>query len=56
LQSNPRRKVAQPSPADRAAAEVVFKSVIDEWAAKAPANRQQLETARAEIARLRAGR
>jgi TRAP-type C4-dicarboxylate transport system substrate-binding protein len=56
LQSNPRRKVIQPSPADRAAAEIVFKSVIDEWAAKAPANRQQLETARAEIARLRAGR
>src|SRR5882757_9380828 len=56
LQSNPRRKVVQPSPADRAAAEIVFKSVIDEWAAKAPANRQQLETARAEIARLRAGR
>jgi TRAP-type C4-dicarboxylate transport system substrate-binding protein len=56
LESNPRRKVVQPSPADRAAAEIVFKSVIDEWAAKAPANRQQLETARAEIARLRAGR
>jgi TRAP-type transport system periplasmic protein len=56
LESNPRRKVVNPSPADRATAEVAFKSVIDEWTAKAPANRQQLETAQAEIARLRAGR
>jgi hypothetical protein len=29
--------------------------VIDEWAAKAPANRKQLEIVRTEIARLRAG-
>lgn len=56
LESNPRRKVVQPSPEDRAAAESAFKSVIDEWAAKAPANRRQLEIAQAEIARLRAGR
>jgi TRAP-type C4-dicarboxylate transport system substrate-binding protein len=56
LRSNPRRKVIDPSPADRATAETAFKSVIDEWAAKAPANRKQLEIAQAEIARLRAGR
>jgi TRAP-type C4-dicarboxylate transport system substrate-binding protein len=56
LQSNSRRKVVQPSPADRAAAETAFNSVVEEWAAKAPANRRQLEIARAEIARLRAGR
>jgi TRAP-type C4-dicarboxylate transport system substrate-binding protein len=56
LESNPRRKVVNPSAADLAIAEVAFKSVIDEWAAKASANRQQLEIARAEIARLRAGR
>lgn len=55
LRSNPRRKVIDPSPADRATAELVFKSVIDEWAAKAPANRKQLEIVRTEIARLRAG-
>jgi TRAP-type C4-dicarboxylate transport system substrate-binding protein len=56
LESNPRRKVVNPSPADRATAEAAFKSVVDEWAATAPANRKQLETAQAEIARLRAGR
>jgi TRAP-type C4-dicarboxylate transport system substrate-binding protein len=56
LESNPRRKVINPSPADRATAEAAFKSVVDEWAAKAPAHRKQLETAQAEIARLRAGR
>jgi TRAP-type C4-dicarboxylate transport system substrate-binding protein len=55
LRSNPRRKVIDPAPADRATAELAFKSVIDEWAAKAPANRKQLEIVRTEIARLRAG-
>jgi hypothetical protein len=55
LRSNQRSKVVDPSPADRATAEIAFNSVIDEWSATAPANRKQLELARAEIAKLRAG-
>jgi TRAP-type C4-dicarboxylate transport system substrate-binding protein len=55
LRSDPRRKVVDPSPEDRTTAGIAFQSVIDEWAAQAPANRKQLELARAEIAKLRAG-
>jgi TRAP-type C4-dicarboxylate transport system substrate-binding protein len=54
LRANPRRTVIDPSPADRAAAETAFRAVIEEWVAKAPANRAKLDLVEAEIVRLRA--
>jgi TRAP-type C4-dicarboxylate transport system substrate-binding protein len=56
LRSNPRRKVIDPSQADRAGAEAAFQAVIEEWAGKSPDNRLQLERVRAEIDKVRAGR
>lgn len=55
LRANPRRKIVDPSPADQATAELAFKSLVDEWALRAPANRLQLDLVRAEITKLRAG-
>jgi hypothetical protein len=54
--SNPGRKLIDPTPADRATAAIAFKSVIDEWAAKSPDNRRQLDIVQAETDKLRAGR
>jgi TRAP-type C4-dicarboxylate transport system substrate-binding protein len=56
LTSNPRRKVIYPSQEDLVTARAEFKSVVDEWAAKSPDNRKQLEIVKAEIAKLRADR
>jgi predicted lipoprotein len=56
LTSNSKRNVVFPSRTDLATAQAAFKSVIDEWAAKSPDNRKQLDAVRAEIARLRAER
>jgi TRAP-type C4-dicarboxylate transport system substrate-binding protein len=55
LTSNPRRKVVYPSQSDLETAQIAFKSVIDEWAAKSPNNRKQLEIVEMEIAKLRTG-
>ena len=52
LKSDPRRKVINPSLADLHTAQAAFKSVIEEWASKSPHNRELLELARAEIAKL----
>jgi TRAP-type C4-dicarboxylate transport system substrate-binding protein len=54
LTSNPRREVVSPSQSDLALAQVAFKSVIDEWVAKSPRNREQLDAVETEIAKLRA--
>jgi TRAP-type C4-dicarboxylate transport system substrate-binding protein len=56
LTSNPRRQIIYPSELDLETAQAAFKSAIDEWVAKSPANRKQLEVVQAEIANVRAGR
>jgi TRAP-type C4-dicarboxylate transport system substrate-binding protein len=55
LIADPRRTVISPSAADLAMARGAFQSVIDEWAARSPRNRELLTIAESEIARLRAG-
>ncbi len=44
----------EPSPADRATAQQIYKSLIDAWAAKSAHNRQLLKTIKADIATIRA--
>ena len=56
LSSNPRRKVILPSQPDLDTAHLAFKSVTDEWVAKSPRHREQLEIVAAEISKLRASR
>ncbi len=56
LEADPRRKVVFPSPADLATARKVFASVIEEWAAKSPHNRELLALVRAEIAKFRSSK
>ena len=56
LKSDPRRKTINPSPADLHTAQAAFKSVIEEWAAQSPHNRELLGLARAEIAKLRSSK
>jgi TRAP-type C4-dicarboxylate transport system substrate-binding protein len=53
LKADSRRNVITPSQAELDRAQVVFKSVTEEWASKAPRNRELLDLANAEIARLR---
>lgn len=53
LNADPHRKVVFPSRQDRERAQAVYKSVIDEWAAQSPHNRELLTMVEAEIARLR---
>lgn len=54
LQDDQRRHVIFPSTADRAKIEAAFRSVIDEWAAKEPRNKELLAKAKDEIAKVRA--
>ena len=56
LKADRRRTVVEPSPADLATARSVFASVIEEWAAKSPHNRELLALVRAEIAKLRSSK
>jgi TRAP-type C4-dicarboxylate transport system substrate-binding protein len=56
LKSDPGRKVTVPSQPDLDAARRVFSSVKDEWAAKSPHNRELLNKAELEIAKLRGTR
>lgn len=53
LKGDHRRSVVEPSPADRAAIERVFASVVEDWAAQSPRHREILTLVKAEIARLR---
>jgi len=55
LKSDPKRTVIFPSSRDFDTAQAVFQSVIDEWAAKSPHNRQLLTIVETEIAKLRSG-
>jgi TRAP-type C4-dicarboxylate transport system substrate-binding protein len=54
LKSDPRRKVILPSPSDLERAEAVFKTVTDEFVSKSAHNRELLQAATSEIAKLRA--
>jgi TRAP-type C4-dicarboxylate transport system substrate-binding protein len=56
LKSDPKRKVIFPSASDLEVAQVAFKSVIAEWAAKSPRYRDILKLTETEIAQLRATR
>jgi TRAP-type C4-dicarboxylate transport system substrate-binding protein len=47
------RKVVEPSPADRAAAQRAYKSLMESWAAKSPRNRELLNTIEADLATIR---
>jgi TRAP-type C4-dicarboxylate transport system substrate-binding protein len=53
LKSDHRRHVVSVSPADAAAAQKVYKSVIEEWAGMSAHNRELLGLAEAELAKLR---
>ena len=52
LKSDPRRTVVFPSPSDAKGAQRVFASVVEEWAAQSPHNRELLGLVRVEIAKL----
>ena len=54
IKSDSAHKVVEPSPADRAAARQVYKSLIDAWAAKSARNRELLKTIEADLATIRA--
>jgi TRAP-type C4-dicarboxylate transport system substrate-binding protein len=54
LASNSHRKIVFPLQTDRDTAKAAFQAFVDEWAAKNPNNRKQLEIVQAEIAKLRA--
>jgi len=55
LKSDPKRHIILPSDADRATAQIAFKSVVDEWAAS-PRNSELLVSIKRELATLRSGR
>jgi len=54
LKSDPAHKVVEASPADRAAAQQVYRSLMDVWAAKSARNRELLKTIEADVAAIRA--
>jgi TRAP-type transport system periplasmic protein len=56
LKSDPKRKVIFPSQADQVRIQAAFKSVIADWVAKSPRNRELLSMAEAEIAKIRSTR
>ena len=53
IKSNARRIVTFPSPMDSEAAQAVFQSVNDEWAAKSPRNVELLTMVEKELAKIR---
>ena len=53
IKSDPAHKVVEPSPADRAAAQHVYKSLMDGWAAESARNRELLKTIKADLAAIR---
>jgi len=54
IKSDATQKVVEPSPADRAAAQRVYKSLIDAWAVKSERNRDLLKMIKADLATIRA--
>ncbi len=53
IKSDPERKVVEPSPSDLEAAQQVYRSLIDAWAARSPHNRELLKIIEAELATIR---
>jgi len=53
LKSDPRRKVTDLSPADLERTQRIFASVVDDWAAMSPHNRELLTLVQSEIKKLR---
>jgi len=53
LEADPQRRIIFPSQPDLAKARIIYQAVMDEWAGKSPRNRELLNTADAEIAKLR---
>jgi TRAP-type C4-dicarboxylate transport system substrate-binding protein len=53
LEADPQRHVVFPSPSDVERARIIYQSVMNEWAEKSQRNRDLLDTAVAEIAKLR---
>ncbi len=56
LESDPKRKVTFPSPAEMQTADGVFKSIVDGYAATSPRNAELVSAARAAVAELRAAK
>ena len=56
LRSDPNRKVVIPSSQDLETARAVFRSVLDEWTAISPRNRELMKAAQSELTKLRATR
>ena len=56
IKSDPGRKFVQPSPPDLEAAQRVYRSMIDAWAAKSPHNRELLKAVAAELATIRSAK
>jgi TRAP-type transport system periplasmic protein len=54
LQTDPKRTITFPSPADMQTADAVFKSIIDGYAAMSPRNAELVSAVRAAVAKLRA--
>jgi TRAP-type transport system periplasmic protein len=55
IKSDPERKVSELPAADLASTQRVFASVVENWAATSPHNRELLTLARSEIVKLRSG-
>ncbi len=53
IKSDPERKVIEPSPSDLEAAQRVYRSLIDAWAAKSPHNRELLKLVEAALVTIR---
>ena len=53
IESDPGRTAVKPSPADRAAAQKVYRAMIDAWAAKSARNRELLRTIEADLTAIR---
>jgi TRAP-type C4-dicarboxylate transport system substrate-binding protein len=56
LKSDPNRKVIHPSSSDVETARIAFNAVVADWAAKSSGNRDLLNLAQTELAKLRANR
>ena len=56
LKSDPERKVVEPSPSDRAAAQAILRSMFDAWAGKTPRNRELLTMVETELAKIRSAK
>ena len=56
LKSDPERKVIEPSPSDREAAQRVYRSMIDAWAAESDRKRQLVTMVETELATIRSAK